>query len=127
MDVKSWLAIFVSRILELETELTVLKSKMVYLQVRVCAEMPSPIQSIDVDHSTLPLPPTDRVDAGDWSSNGLPMPVRCIHQIRVPETESLPNQTDTIPAFISEVWSALHMTPFHRVCILIFFNKTASY
>lgn len=65
MDVKSWLAIFVSRIFELETELTVLKSKMVYLQVRVCAEMSSPIQPIDVDRSALPLPPTDRVNASD--------------------------------------------------------------
>nr|POE59765.1 hypothetical protein CFP56_61802 [Quercus suber] len=65
--------------------------------------MPSPTQPTGAALPAPPLPPTDGADAGDWSLNGLLMPVRCIHWIREPETDFLPNQIDTICMSLSEI------------------------
>ena len=68
-------------------------------------EMPSPTQLTGADRLALLLPSTDRADAGNRSSNGLLMPMRCIHRIREPETDFLPNQTEPIrSACLLEVW-----------------------
>ena len=53
-------------------------------------------QSTGADHLALPLPSTDGADAGDRSSNGLLIPVRCIHRIKEPKIDFLPIQTEPI-------------------------------
>ena len=53
-------------------------------------------QSTGADRLTLPLPSTDGADAGDRSSNGLPIPVRCIHRIKEPKIDFLLIRTEPI-------------------------------
>ena len=68
-------------------------------------EMPSPTQLTGADHLALLLPSTDRADVGNQSSNGLSMPMRCIHRIRELKTDFLPNQTEPIRSVcLLEVW-----------------------
>nr|POE80753.1 hypothetical protein CFP56_72652 [Quercus suber] len=77
--------------------LSAMESKVAgHFQLGVCESLPSLRKPTGADRPAPPLPPTDGADAGDRSTNGFTMLVRCSHRIRSPKPSPCPNRTDTM-------------------------------
>lgn len=77
-----------------------------------------PTRPTSTDLPALPLPLTNKANAGNQNANGVPMPLRCKHRRRKSETESSRTKLMNVYSF-----QMLGYGIVYRVSILIFLLK----